>query len=133
MHVHHGFHSVAVPLTQVQPIARLSFKQEKSQLGVGARLVRGMQWEQQCIWVLSPHPEALAAAAASPCPPPPAHSTGGSLSCQAPLLSAASGAPGCQRQDFISGSLRPYRKPQMFICVSYCLAKSAGLKNIREF
>lgn len=56
--------------------------------------------------------------------PPGSERSLSSSSCQAWLLSAVSGASGCQRQDFISASLRPYRKPKMFIYVSYCLAKS---------
>lgn len=56
--------------------------------------------------------------------PPGSERSLSSSSCQAWLLSAVSGASACQRQDFISASLRPYRKPKMFIYVSYCLAKS---------
>lgn len=97
--------------------------QQKLEVRVGACLVRGITAEQQWDFKAFPTPRdwQYHHQATSPLPTQMRYS---SLSCQALLLSAVSRASGCQRQDFISGSLRPYRKPKMFIYVSYCLAKS---------
>lgn len=84
----------------------------------------GLQQKHHWDFKTLPTPEALAISPPGNLLPLPAPMRYSSLSCQALLLSAVSRASGCQRQDFILGSLRPYRKPKMFIYVSYCLAKS---------
>lgn len=106
------------------PVNKKQVLQQKFQVGVGACLVRGIIAKPAMGFEDFSCPRGTGNITTRQPPPLPTPMRCSRLSCQASLLSAVSRASGCQRRDFIPGSLRPYRKTKMFIYVSYCLAKS---------